>query len=1432
MAFPYATPARPVPGAFMSTPAMTKKLQLQASDPVRRRLFIDDSTVSSSAANGTGPSNNFSKTKSSMGYTSTLPPTTAVASSRLADGAAPDSRIGFTSSAPVNLTSNGLVAGSLIPPVEELTPAARAAKQINSVLQADQNFPDLDSYCRQGASSDYNVSYIDTPWAPFQKTHMYPIPEEVFNHYDSSNLQTMMGLFAEINHAWVVIDNAIFLWDYTNSSPELIGFEDQPHSIQAVALVPPKPGIFVATITHILVVATSSEMVLLGVSSETTPAGTKSVSLYQTKMTLPLRGLDVRLITGSASGRIFFGGAADTDIYELYYQQEERWFSNRCGKINHTNPGWASVVTIQTGLFGSKAPEHLIDLAIDDSRNLLYSLSSRSTIRTYHMEAPNKLTKVIEKEKMHCLRDITHMINASSLLNDRISIVSISPISAKEASKLHLMALTSTGCRLFFSATNAASYMASTMNTMTAPQSMQVQFIKFPPARMSRAHTGGIDLDTNSLSTSRMGVRYAPGFFLDFVSKDNRPNEDLLFVAAPESGRIKSTPINTPLKFYEQGSWMEIGGKVEDVGLVSQPFAASNQPVGFGNELAVQFDQPHDEFAVLTNTGIHVIKRRKLVDIFAAAIRASVGDEGLESETKKFIKLYGNVETISAALAVACGQGSGARPGVARAIDQSTEDKARKVFVDFGGHPIMTEADGTPLSTSLAVLSARHDGLSLYLGRLIRSLWKSAIVSVSTSPAGSPIVKSTIAPAKLQKVQASLERLRKFLDANRTFIQGLSGPSDLQRASSKQEELALQAEHQALHALEKLMESISEGISFVQMLFDERVSDIYARLDDGTRAALRDLTYEKLFSDVSGKDVAKVLVKAIVNRNIDNGSNVETVADALRRRCGSFCSPDDAVIFKAQEQLKRASEQPQSSNAARSLLLESLKLFERVAANLSFANLELAVTHYIDMRYYAGAIRLCLAVAREKDRGNTALSWINEGKPATDSRAEAYAERKKCYDLVHRILEQLDVESGREPETVDGRLTLMATKRMEAYDVVNNAPDEVFHFDLYEWYISQGWSDRLLAIDSPHVITFLKSLASTDVTHAELLCRFYTHRSRFYEAAQVQFELAQSDFGLGIKDRIVLLSHAKSNVNVPLAGVDRQEKQYLEHAITEQLEIAHIQDDLLERLRSDSRVPAQRIEESEELLDNKICDLTTLYNEYADQAGYFDLCLLIYHAADYRNSTIILSTWQSLIQQTHQDAIVRMNEGIINAPHPYESVTARIQEIAHRTSCDSFIFPITQLLPELCQYAVTNEQDASIGADPAWPVQLFISIGISHEMITRILEHVFDTQDFGFTGSARPRLIELIVYVVEAWVREARRRGAGNSAGRGVAQLGASVKDLLDRCENEMPPPGHGSNPGGRDINDVRRQLRSTKREVASVLERAATASGGNSVRF
>ncbi|KAI1436672.1 nucleoporin-domain-containing protein [Xylaria sp. CBS 124048] len=1392
MSFPQ-TPAPAVPGAFLNTPAIASRFNAQ-EDSVRRRLFSQAS---------------------------------APAAGQLSNVANDDA-----SKRP-----------SQAPPSPQ-PPLAKAASFVNNALTRDEHYPELDSYCRQ-ISSDYELPTIDSAWAPFQKIRQFQIPQSVLQQLNGAELQTTMGLFAEINHAWVLIDNFLYMWDYTHPNPELIGYEESQHSINCVKLVPPKPGVFNSVIKHVLVVATTHEITLLGVAVQETGTGSRKIDLYGTKMQMGMRGMEAGLIVGTGSGRIFFTAArSDSDIYELYYQQEEKWFSSRTGRINHTYPGWSTVMPNPSHLFfGKSNNEHVVDLVVDESRNLLYSLSNTSTVRTYHMEAPNKLTEVIQKTKNDFLRDIAHALSVvSPLLGERMEIVSISPISATEDNKVHLMALTNTGCRLFMSATSASSYMLG--SSSQAPQSMQLQSIKFPPSeggqrrsRLDQFSGPGepVNVQSKSLENSRRGIRFPPGYFLDLIARPEQPNKDLLFISAPDSGRIKNSSRTQTLRYYEQATWIELGGRAVDIGLVSKPFAATNQPMGFGNELAVQFDNSNgSEFAVLTNSGVYIIRRRRLTDILASVIKSSSGDEGLKADVNKFQSAYGRVETLTAALAVVCRQGdSGHFSSGHSAIDQITLDRAKQVFINFGGNPMLPEQDGQPATIEMVRPSSRHGAITMYLSRLIRSLWKSKVISVSSNGAGALVVNSTISQTKLRDVQDCVMALKDFLNNNRPFIQGLSGPSDLRQAATKQEELAFQGEHHAMHAVEALMMDIVEGISFVMTLFEERVTDIYTRLDEASRQGLRDLTYERLFSQTPGKELAKVLVKAIVNRNIENGSNVETVAEALRRKCGSFCSADDVVIFKAQEQLKRASEPSLNPNVSRTLLHDSLKHFRKVAGSLTHANLESAVQQYIQLRYYAGAIQLCLVVAEAKDRSKSALHWVNDGKPAGDSRAKAFEERRICYYLIRLILLDLDAASAKEPELVDGKPTLMATKRAEAYDVVNSSNDEVFHTDLYEWYIEEGWTERLLSIESPYVTTFLSRLSSQDATHAELLCRFYTMRGRYFDAAEVQYRLAKSDFDLSIKNRLYLLSRAKTNASVMTAGVSRQKQQLLNHEVTDLLEVANIQDDLLGRLMADDRVTPELLSDFESKLGGKIQNLSSLYNEFVSKAGYYDLSLIIYHVSDFRNATTIGQTWTSFIEQTHTEVqerraayeahFLETGDGSVDAPpQPYETLIAQIETICHRCSNDSSVFPVTFLLPELCKYALVRGQDGRISADVHWPIDLFLHLGISHDLIVRILGRMFEAQEVPFRGIARARLVEWISHAAGRWVRDLSRHG------RPDARLEPWVGELITECDKWVAANTRNYNEGGADLQDLSRMVKNVRRSVEALVE----ISGSRSIGF
>lgn len=1014
-----------------------------------------------------------------------------------------------------------------------------------------------------------------------------------------------MGLFAELNHAWIAIDNCLYLWDYSHPNPLPIGFEEQPNSITGVKLIKPRPGVFLPAITHILVVATVNDIFLLGVAATPGPNGDISVGLYQTRMSLPIKGVDVSVIEATAGGRIFFAGHNDNDVYELTYQQEEKWFANRCGKVNHTSPGYNSLIP---QIWPTRSQEHVVQIVIDDSRNLLYTLSSESAIRTFHMDTPTSLKKVIEKRQGQCVSDISHMTPSTvPALTASMRIISISAISAREAVKSHLMATTSTGVRLFLSATRG--YGGYSSGYSGPPDSMQVQHIKFPPPELDqRPALVNIDAPqpTNTSSTalnfSRLALRFPPGLFLAFVNRQAGSSMDVLFLSGPDTGRISyekaSGKAPQGSMYYEQGIYMDLSSVAQDVGLVTKPFAAAAQPIGFGNELAVQFDEPSTEIAILTNNGVHIIRRRRLVDVFSAAIRQGRGDDGFEGEIRKFVGRYGRNEATAAALAVACGQGvdsSGSDIRSVRVTDPETLELARKAFVEYGGRPSINQnlvGDITVHPIESVMPSSRHAGMALYISRIVRSLWKMPVIEQDVAPTGAVIVNSTIPMSKLQNVQADLTSLGEFLDKNRSFIEGFAGPEGLTRVSSKQAEIELQGEHQALHSLEKLNISIIEGISFVMMLFGEQVDQIWNALEDTTRLRFKSLTFETLFSSNDGKDLAKILVKAIVNRNLASGGNVDTVSERLRRQCGSFCSEQDVIIFNAQERLRKAEEAGAGSEMGRNFLMESLRLFEKVAGDLSPEYLQSAVETFIKLEFFAGATQLALKVASESDRGNKALGWVNDGKPPNDPRIEVYNARKRCYNLIHGILQSVDTYASQQPETIDGRLTIAAQKRLETYDVVNDSEDEVFQFDLYDWYLQQGWTDRLLSVPSDHVVSYLERLASTQANHADLLWRYYANQERFYDAATVQLGLAKSDFNLTLDDRIKYLGNAKANASVTRNTVSSQARQVLLHEISELLDVAQIQADLLARLRSDTRLDPTVKPQILEELDGQICGLT------------------------------------------------------------------------------------------------------------------------------------------------------------------------------------------------------------------------------------------------
>ncbi|KAK3111069.1 hypothetical protein LTR53_014045, partial [Teratosphaeriaceae sp. CCFEE 6253] len=437
------------------------------------------------------------------------------------------------------------------PSPPQMSSVDRAARTINDTLATERRFPELERYISQGMSADYELP-ASPAWLPYQRLRMHDLPTAIIEQANQTVGGLQMGVLPVLGHCWAVMDNCLYLWDYSVQNPELIGYEENPYPITAVELVRPKPGVFVKEISWVLVVATSENMLLLGVSAQTTPTGARTVALYNTRMSIPTRGLHVRQIAASAkSGRIFFLDAGSEDIYEFQYQQEEGWFRGKTARVCHTSRGYDFVpppVKSITSLFGPAQPARsLRRLVLDDTRDLLYTLSETSEIRVWLIR--DTLRLALARPLGSLLQNLGHFTGVSDLLYSRdVRIVDLSVISATEGGKLNLMAITNTGCRLYLSAMRGYGQ----ADTQNPPSSMQVLHVRFPPKDLNAApspqqHAGApsagtqynsqqsnasADTSSRALTPTSAAHRLPPGYFLAFQPSDRGQR---VFLAAPDA---------------------------------------------------------------------------------------------------------------------------------------------------------------------------------------------------------------------------------------------------------------------------------------------------------------------------------------------------------------------------------------------------------------------------------------------------------------------------------------------------------------------------------------------------------------------------------------------------------------------------------------------------------------------------------------------------------------------------------------------------------------------------------------------------------------------------------------------------------------------------------------------------------------------------------
>lgn len=206
--------------------------------------------------------------------------------------------------------------------------------------------------------------------------------------------------------------------------------------------------------------------------------------------------------------------------------------------------------------------------------------------------------------------------------------------------------------------------------------------------------------------------------------------------------------------------------------------------------------------------------------------------------------------------------------------------------------------------------------------------------------------------------------------------------------------------------------------------------------------------------------------------------------------------------------------------------------------------------------------------------------------------------------MVYKVILAVDELASKDPGFVDGHYTTIAQRKNEAYRVITNSTDEVFLTSLYDWYLENGWSERLLVTNTPFVATYLQRKSTEDTFHADLLWKYYGQSGRYYDAAAVQFQLAQSEFDLPLSRRVEYLGQARANASAFTPDVSRSARQRLTQEISTLMDVANVQDELLQRLREDPRVSDHQ-KDAVEALDGRVLDLSTVSIPYDGKFSLF-----------------------------------------------------------------------------------------------------------------------------------------------------------------------------------------------------------------------------------
>ncbi|XP_043796299.1 nuclear pore complex protein Nup154 isoform X2 [Apis laboriosa] len=1065
-----------------------------------------------------------------------------------------------------------------------------AGKVVDIHITADSNFPSLINLMRYNVQGGPTVSGLDDHDYPNingmslcfsninqMKVHSkISLPSEIMEHFHRVQCHSMMGLFTEISKAWLTIDSDIYVWSYENES-DVAYFDGLNETIISVGLVKPKPSVFQSYVKYLLILTTTVEITILGVTLIENEGSSPEMQLVPEPIfTVATDGIGITTIANTNTGRIFLGGR-NGSLYEIYYQAESSWFGKRCKKINHSE-GPLSFLVPSFVTIALSEEEAIIQISIDDSRNILYTLGDKGTITVWDIDNDGA-SKVASLSQASLVQNAVHVVKTLDSNNFR-PLVSISAITESESVHLNLVVIAATGTRFYCSCTSVS-------NPTSRPQGLQLIHVRLPPGYAANATV-------------------------------MRPRK----VQMAHYRKEQRGPDTEAVRAYFQSQSLE------------QACATC---------------------------------------LILATLESSQNAELAEWATRAFF-LYGSQRTTSI--------------GPPMDIHDICTSTPRVPNYDLRLQGFRPHAPvGLNTDISLQQFSAKHNGLYLYVGRILRPIWnmrciKQEIVNNKTQ------ISSTISTRQVSWILSLLQALRSFLNKN-THITKQHGTNrttdgfETTIRSHCQEPIV--EERNSLAALKIFITHACEVLELWKILCENHLNNIVNCLSKDQINQFSTATFRDLI--LIGHEISSLLIIHLIDSYLADNASVDAVSQRLREVCPNLYRNEDAVCSKANEIILKAKSctNPKEKEC---YLRSALKLCKEVAPRL---NLSAVCQQFIACQFYVGVLELCISCAERVDPNNTALHYYKNNEPKEDQ--EGYMKRLEIYKEFITLLDHLYNQSISNPltPTISSKVgsppqnssTVPVTPAKEILqNIITDALHstcEILHASVYAWMMERRLHGELIALAAPSLETYL-----TRVNAPDLLWQFYEKNKNHAAAAKILDALATKESNIPLSQRVEYLARAVVCMRSDQAGYAPYLDIFLRE-LEDKVEVARIQQQILDTI-CNQHLSDRLNEEIFRALNSSLLDITKLYEKYADPLQLSECKLAIIHCSGHQDAMLIQEIWTNIINNELKDASTAEDKMTILM----SKIISLGQEYSGSPHCFPVDFLIKQLEIKACKLNVSN----------------------------------------------------------------------------------------------------------------------------------------------